>query len=138
MDNQQSYRNTVGMQDRRGLLQDFDASASEEEKDWRTADMDGVREPRGHGCLEAFAEYRWFITTGLLVIILGFQLTIWNRIRSTTAGCTQQVGGDHMDQTQRCSSSRIPITYKQQHLIDIIPQFLRKSSNGQQAMISFH
>ena len=137
MDNQRSNRNAVGMQDRRGLLQDFDASTAEEEKSWRVADMEGGRELPGRGCLRAVAEYRWFATTGLLFIILGFQLIIWNRIGNTT-GCSQQVGGDHMDKKQSCSSPRG--TYKQHHLVDIghTTQFQPRSYNGRRTMTSFH
>lgn len=101
LQNRQLATKTAGMQDRRGLLQDFDASASasEDEKGWQSAEMEGGRELRGRGCLRRVAEYGWLITTSLLLMILAVQLAIWNGIRSKT-GCPQQVGGDHMHQAE--------------------------------------
>lgn len=110
MNNQQSYRDATRMQDRQGLLQEFDASTAEDAKHWRTADIAGVQESRGRKGLRALAEYRWFITTGILVVVLGFQLVIWNRIRDTAAACSPQVGGDYVEKTQTCES---PFTVRQ-------------------------
>lgn len=39
-----------------------------------------------------------------MVIILGFQLVIWGRIRSTTGACSSQVGGDYVEKAQSCPS----------------------------------
>jgi hypothetical protein len=110
MNNQRSHSSAGGMQDRRGLLQDFDAPASEAGKIWRAADMEGGSEHRWRRWLGALHGYKWFITTGLLVIIFGFQLVIWSRIGGTS-GCSRQVGGNHMDESQSCSSRR-HITYQ--------------------------
>ncbi|KAJ0118621.1 hypothetical protein J7T55_012873 [Diaporthe amygdali] len=62
--------------------------------------MGGLGESKGLERVRALAKYRWFITTGLLGIILGFQLVIWNQIRNTTTTCSPQVGGDHVEETK--------------------------------------
>lgn len=106
MDNRQFYKDAARMQDREGLLahQEVDAPINEEEKRWRTAEMGGLGESKVLERVRALAKYRWFITTGLLGIILGFQLVIWNQIRNTTTTCSPQVGGDHVEETKYCSS----------------------------------
>lgn len=100
MSRQQSYTDAA-RQDRRGLLRELDASTAEEDKHWRTASIGEERQSRWRAGLGVLAEYRWFFTTGLLVIILGFQLVILNRTRGTKA-CSPQVGGVYVEKTQSC------------------------------------
>lgn len=114
MSRQQSYTDAART-DRRGLLREFDASTEEEDKHWRTASIGEERQSRWRAGLEALAGYRWFITTGVLMIILGLQLVILNRTRGTKA-CSPQVGGSYVEKTQSCSS---PFVGRHQwHLVD--------------------